>query len=275
MNNCSPKRNQELIKNQKSCYNNIELKVIAKAYNDSIKKHGHICNNLEKKCTKLNLVNLSNDTDRLYKDLSNNLSSLTKREENWLSLDFINNIKDSNLRDSLLNFTFKPIGPKKDNDWLNTTNINEVEQQYLDLYKSKNFTFLGAQPSDYTTLIKINWKKLKNYNLIGIIFNIDTHDKSGTHWVSVFIDNVIKTVDFFDSLGNYPNKHICSFLRHFPQTIYHFNFNLVKHQKGGSQCGVYACFFLNKRLKGYTMDNINKEIISDKMMIAYRKEIFR
>lgn len=278
---CSPKRTLELnsvLKNSQSCYLDSELKVIAKAYNEAINKRGYICNKSEKSCSKPKLIKMSNDFNGLYKELSNNLKPLTKKggEEDWLSLDFINNIKDRNLKESLLHFTFKPIGPMKENDWLNTTNINEVEQQYLDLYKSsKNFTFLGAQPSDYSKISRINWSSLKKSHYIGIIFNTDPHNKPGVHWVSVFIDNRNKIVDYFDSLGNNPNKNMCSFLKHFPQNIYHFNFNKVKHQKAGAQCGVYACFFLNQRLQGITMDDINKRIVSDKMMIDYRKEIFR
>ena len=278
---CSPKRTLELNGNignrsLNSCYNNNELKVLVKAYNEAITKHGYICNVSEKSCSKPKLIKMSNNINELYKELSNNLKVLTKDkgEENWLSLDFINNIKDRNLKESLIHFTFKPIGPLKENDWLNTTNINEVEQQYLDLYKSKNFIFLGAQPSDYSKISRVNYNSLKKSNYIGIIFNTDPHNKSGVHWVSVFIDNRNKIVDYFDSLGNNPNKNICSFLKHF-QNIYHFNFNKVKHQKAGSQCGVYACFFLNQRLQGITMSNINKQILSDEMMKQYRKEIFR
>lgn len=276
---CSPKRKLELnsvIKNPQSCYNDSELKTLVKAYNEAITKNGYICNKSEKTCSKPKLIKMSNNINELYKELSNNLRSLTKEnsEEDWLSLDFINNIKDRNLKESLLHFTFKPIGPKKENDWLNTTNINEVEQQYLDLYKSsKNFTFLGAQPSDYSKITRINYSSLKKSNYTGIIFNTDPHNKPGIHWVSVFIDNRNKIVDYFDSLGNNPNKNICSFLKRFKN--YHFNFNKVKHQKAGAQCGVYACFFLNQRLQGITMADINKQIVSDKMMIDYRKEIFR
>ena len=273
---CSPKRSQELNTRQNtSCYNDTELKAIVKAYNQTISKNGYICNQSEKSCTKPNLI--KNGTyDELYKQLSNNLAPLTKNksEASWLSLDFINNIKDNNLKNSLINFTFKPISPKKENDWLSTTNINQVEQQFLDLYKSKHFTFLGAQPSDYSKIAKINYKNLKeSHNYIGIIFNTDPHNKPGIHWVSVFIDNRNKILDYFDSLGNHPNKNICSFIKNFKN--YHINLNTVKHQKIGSQCGVYACFFLNKRLQGKTMADINKQIISDKMMIDYRSEIFR
>jgi hypothetical protein len=276
---CSPKRTQELGTNSNSCYNNNELIAIAKAYNQALLNDGVICNlsnSSNKTCSQPKLIKMSNNINELYKELSDNLRKLTKKggEDSWLSLDFINNIKDRNLKESLLHFTFKPIGPVKENDWLNTSNINEVEQQYLDLYKSKNFTFLGAQPSDYSKIKRINYTHLrKSNNYIGIIFNTDPHNKPGVHWVSVFIDNRNKIVDYFDSLGNNPNKNICSFLKHFKN--YHFNFNKVKHQKAGAQCGVYACFFLNQRLKGITMADINKQIISDKMMIAYRKEIFR
>jgi len=276
MSKCSPKRIQELNSlgkfNSQSCYLDNELLDIATAYNKNVSKKGYICAKNSKTCVKSTPINLNDD---LYNQLSKYLNPLVKSEENWLSLDFIQNIKDRNVKDSLLYFTFKPKGPEHSKDWLTTNNINEVIQQYTDLYTLQNFLFLGAQPSDYSKITKVNWPKIKSSKHVGIIFNKDSHNQPGTHWVSVFIDNVNKTVDYFDSLGESPNKNICSFLKNFNLKTYKYNFNKIVHQKGGSQCGVYACFFLKKRLEGTTMEYINKQIVSDKMMIDYRKEIFR
>jgi Ulp1 family protease len=61
-----------------------------------------------------------------------------------------------------------------------------------------------------------------SHNYIGVIFNTDPHNKPGVHWVAVFIDNRNKIVDYFDSLGNTPNKNICSFLKRFKKALYHW-----------------------------------------------------
>ena len=41
----------------------------------------------------------------------------------------------------------------------------------------------------------------KSLNKIGIIFNTDPHNKSGSHWISLFIDVKKKIICFFDSVG--------------------------------------------------------------------------
>ena len=125
MNKCSPKRRQELSaiggQNPQSCYLDNELKVIAKAYNEN----KIICGD-NRSCIKSTPIDLNGD---LYDQLSQYLNPLVKNEEDWLSLDFIQNIKDRNIKDSLLYFTFKPKGPEHSKDWLTTNNINEVIQQ--------------------------------------------------------------------------------------------------------------------------------------------------
>ena len=133
--------------------------------------------------------------------------------------------------------------------------------------------FLGAQPCDFSKIIKLNWAQLKKKDNVGIIFNTDSHLQTGKHWLAVFIDNVNKKVDYFDSLGDPPNKNIASFLKHFK--TYDFTINKKEHQKGNVLCGVYAVFYIIQRLKGMSFENITKRIITDKMMADYRLLLFR
>lgn len=265
---CSPSKNklESVI-----CYDNNELVAIAKAYNTIILKKKTICqDNICVSTTKP--INLKLNTLELHKELSNRLGEVCSNDMCWTDLDFIKTIKDKNLRDSILYFTFKPKGTKTTKSWFNTYNINEIMQQYQDLYK-KTFTFLGAQPSDFSKIIKINWKELKKKKNIGIIFNTDNHLQSGTHWLSVFIDNTNKKLDYFDSLGNLPNKNITSFLKHFK--TYEFTINRTEHQKGQSACGIYSCYFIIQRLSGLSFNEITDIIITDKMMADYRSFLFR
>ena len=50
--------------------------------------------------------------------------------------------------------------------------------------------------------------------------------------------------------------------------------NTVKHQKGDTECGVYAIFYILQRLKNVTMKQINSFIVSDRVMNDYRHKIF-
>lgn len=282
---CSPSKKTKI---QGSCYDNNELIAIANAYNNVIKKNKSICKDTgiskDNVCIKsCNLIDINLTSLELHKELSSKLDKLCKSDMCWTDLDFIKTIKDKHLRNSILHFTFKPkfnsLSSKvkwstntKTNAWFNTFNINQIMDQYQELYKD-TFTFLGAQPSDYSKVGKINWDIIKKKNNIGIIFNTDNHKQPGRHWVSVFIDNVNKKVDYFDSLGNKPNKNISSFLKHFK--TYNFTINNIEHQKQNENCGVYSCYFIIQRLKGLSFEQITKRIITDKMMTDYRSFLFR
>ena len=52
--------------------------------------------------------------------------------------------------DDILNNTFRPEGPSNRYEWLSTTDINDVINQYQN--KHKDFIFLGAVPADFEEL---------------------------------------------------------------------------------------------------------------------------
>lgn len=260
---CSPSKIKTIIG---TCYDKDDLIAIIHAYN----KKTVICS--DSKCIKSRIINIKNKSGRELHDLlSNRLNELCSNDMCWTDLDFINSISDKNLKESILYFTFKPKNTKNKTSWLNTYNINEIIEQYQDLYKHI-FKFLGAQPSDFSKIIKINWKELQKSPTLGIIFNTDTHLQIGKHWVAVFINNINKTVDYFDSLGKNPNKHICGFLKHFK--MYSFNINKKEYQKNNFACGIYACYFIIQRLKGLTFDEINIKL-DDKIISKFRQTLFR
>jgi hypothetical protein len=266
-NHCSPSKNTL----NNTCYDNNDLVAIGKAYNNVVIKQERICN--DNSCIlPSNPINLKLNNKDLHIEISNKLQKLCTSDICWTDLDFIKTIKDKSLRNSLLYFTFKPKSTKTTKTWFNTHNINEIMDQYQDLYKD-SFKFLGAQPSDFSKIIKVNWTQLKKKNNIGIIFNTDNHLQPGKHWLAVFIDNVNKKVDYFDSLGNLPNKNISSFLKHFKS--YNFTINKTEHQRGSNACGVYSCYFIIQRLKGLSFDQITNIRITDKMMTDYRSFLFR
>lgn len=258
-----------------TCYDFKDLVAIATAYNDYTKTSSSICkgSNQKQLCVKPVPIRITRKSGlQLHKDLDERLSKLCPSDVCWTDLEFIKTIKDRALRESILYFTFKPKGTKTNKSWFNTQNINEIMEQYQDLYKD-TFLFLGAQPSDFCKITTINWKQIKRKSNIGIIFNTDNHLQKGQHWLAVFIDNVNKTVDYFDSLGDKPNRNIASFLKHFK--TYHFSINKRVHQLKNSECGVYSCYYIIQRLNGFSFEQITDRIISDKMMTDYRSTLFR
>jgi hypothetical protein len=267
---CSPGKSQVDI-----CFDYASLVAIAEAFN---KWKGKLCS--QKTCIEVskikNIKNLSKSD--LYNVIKEKLKDLCSEDYCWADLDFVNSISDKSIKEDIKHFTFKPKGTLDDNTWLNTDNINEVIRQYERVINKQEgkytFKFLGAQPSDIYKVIHVDYKELKNkYSQIAIVFNNDTHDKKGSHWLAVFIDNKFRTIEYFDSLGKLPNKHIKGFLDKFKG--YSTKFNRIEHQAKGNACGVYACYFIIQKLKGKTFNEINARLITDEMMIKYRHELFR
>lgn len=261
-----------------TCFEYNELEEIAKALN---KYQGTICKTYQNKKVCINnnsddKIDLTKFTKKydLWKAIHKKLKSLCKKEHCWVELDFINNIKDNDLRNKLRYFTFKPTGTKSESDWLNTFHINEILQQYEVNYT--DFKFIGAVPADFHRISHQNYNSMINkYNKIGIVFNTDKHTEPGQHWTSCFIDNEKKTVEYFDSLGNLPNKYIREFINRFSKKrSYTLTINNIPHQKNSALCGIYSCYFIIQRLKGKTFNEINANIITDKFIAKRRKEYF-
>ena len=76
------------------------------------------------------------------------------------------------------------------------------------------FDFMGPTPIDWNHH-KVNgkcvWEELCKFNLkrqiaegknkIGIIFNLDKHNKGGSHWVAIYISVKHQKIIYWDSIG--------------------------------------------------------------------------
>ena len=162
--------------------------------------------------------------------------------------------------------TFAPKMPeswkKNINEWLSSDEITKILKQYERVFPE--FAFLGPSPTDY--FVKTNnrcvWEELCKFNLkshldkkktkIGIVFNLDPHDKPGSHWVALFINTEKRAIYFFDSTGDRIHRHINKFRKSVQaqawQTLrqrYRFSQNHpVEHQHGDTECGMYVLFFI-------------------------------
>jgi hypothetical protein len=279
---CAPNIN---IKEHYTCFEYSELKNIAQAFNTYILKNKKCPLNTFTKtrlnknyCISQKPINIDNKTKReLWYSIYKRLEPICKYEYCWLDLDFISHIKDISLREKILYFTFKPKMTLKNDSWLSTNDINQVLQQYEDNY---NFKFLGAVPSDFYKITKINYNDMYLYNKIGLVFNLDDHTQNGSHWVALLIDNTLKTIEYYDSAGKYPNKNIQNFINKlynfFKKTIeYKIKYNTTQHQFKNTECGVYAIHFIIKRIIGVSFDIICTNKIPDEQMTIFRYYIFR
>jgi len=271
-----------------SCFTLAELHEIANNYNETHKK-----DQLKLYPTKKEMIT----------QLDSKLKESCSDQTCWATLKFLKNSDD-------LSMAFKPMGPVGQYDWLSTTDINDCMERYMKLYP--HFLFVGAVPIDIEDLDQFGVKTLdynklikKGFYILGIIFNLDEHYKSGSHWVSFFVDFKGQRIYYSDSAGNppeqrvkrlvkkiaekfyakdYPNKKVIelpidSYMNqsgpNAMEKIYDIRFNTMQHQRGGSECGVYSMNFLIRLLRGDTFDNIHETRIEDRKINLCRREYYK
>lgn len=203
---------------------------------------------------------LSNDPDIILKELKQRLSNVCDKEDCWLSLL-------SKEQHAFLDKTvFAPDKPeewkKNPNEWLSNTDILNVLKQYEQTHK--DFVFIGPTPIDFDFRFQKNkcvWNELCNFSLneyiernvtkIGIIFNLDKHNQSGSHWVSLFIDIPEQLIFYFDSATNKTPKEIKQLVKRIQKQGQQLNrpFKYMEnypnqHQKSNTECGMYSLYFI-------------------------------
>ena len=279
-----------------SCINVKNLKKIGIRFN---KKHPN------------NVIDLNKNKKELVQNLEKGFKKKHDCDDQlcWLEQNFIKNLNG----DDIIKNTFRPRGPSRKFDWLSTSNINDVIEQYENI--NEDFVFLGAVPYDFEELSvlnigNLNFNKLQNtdkINKFGMVINLDEHNKKGSHWVSLYSDFNKNQVYFFDSFGKKPRNRIRKFINKIVKYLYKkkynsnlpintiindikkknitktitnmskfdIKYNKIQHQIKNSECGVYSINFIIRLLNGESFNNITKNITNDDDMNNCRKTYFR
>ena len=177
---------------------------------------------------------------------------------------------------------------KNPTEWLSSDDITAVLRQYE--YAHPDFKYIGPSPSDFyfrengtcvwEELCKFNVHETsKTKNKVGIIFNLDTHDGGGTHWIAIFMDLINKKMYYFDSTGSSikDEPHIYKF---YEKVKSQDNYELienhpVEHQFGNTECGIYSLFFTIIMIHTGDFSLFkSKQTFKDKNMVALRKKLF-
>lgn len=234
---CSPGN-----KNKKSytCFNKKSLRKMAKEWNNS---------NDDK-------IKINSNDRQIWENIEDKMKQKCNNEWCW-----INKIS-SNLDHKEI---FRPEKPKlwnkKEREWLDSINISDVMKQYEE--KHKDFIFIGPVPIDFDLknhfgncvvdeLCKTNLDTLikKGKTQIGIIFNLDKHDESGSHWVALYCNTKKSRINYFDSYGMEPEDEIKTLMNRFHDKLEARNkkctieINKKRHQYKGTECGVYCLYFI-------------------------------
>jgi hypothetical protein len=268
---CSPKNN-----NNFTCFTKNSLIKMLKSWNDFYQN---------------DKINYS-ERDKLFNlwtKLDNKLKNICTDEYCWTKQKFIN-------RDADIKEEFRPEMPSKwrdnKNEWLTTLDIEAVMKQYEKKYE--DFVFIGPVPIDFDKelhpglcvideLCNINLKKMLNRGKkrLGIIFNLDPHDKPGSHWVAMFADfDKENKVYYFDSYGYKEPNEVTILMKRLKtqaeelQRETNLYTNNVRHQFKNSECGIYSIHFILKLLEGQSFEDISNNIINDDDMEQNRDKLF-
>jgi hypothetical protein len=222
--------------------------------------------------------------------LRDKMQHVCYKESCWLKQQFIKDKLGTNLLEQI----FAPSTPlswtKNPNEWLNSLDILKVMKQYEVAYPE--FDFMGPTPIDWNHH-KVNgkcvWEELCKFNLkrqiaegktkIGIIFNLDKHNKGGSHWVALYISVKHQKIIYWDSIGKKTPPYIKKFIDKVKtqgkplKRTFTVTENKIAHQHNSTECGVYCLHFIIEMLK---LDKpvLFKTRISDKTVEQFRKIYF-
>lgn len=237
----------------------------------------------------------------------------------------LDQLGDSVMKTRIRRFIFAPKKPPEwksnPDEWLSNYDIEDVAKQYE--VSHPEFKMIGPTTIDFDTRLpeeggKCVLEDLCKFDLarfikakrtkIGIVFNLDKHDQSGSHWVSLFIDIENKFIFFFDSADNaippeifiddknnnkIDNKKSPPLVNRIIEqgkeqgidfTFYNNRGN--QHQESNTECGMYSLFFIITMLTRETpftkgvlsvdecRDLFLEKRVPDKTVFGYRRLYF-
>lgn len=240
-----------------------------------------------------NKINYKSNTPnkKIYNMINEKMKRQCNKEFCWVNQDFLKN--KVNKEESLQ--VFKPEKPdswdKNEREWLNTLDIRAVMDQYEN--KHQDFLFIGPVPIDFDyklnfgqcvvdELCKVSLKKInkEGINNLGVIFNLDKHNQSGSHWVAMFCSLPKKEISYWDSYGMKPPNEVTKLMNRLKKQgkelglKMKININNNRHQYKGSECGVYCMNFIVNLLEGKSFNYVTQKIIDDDKMWKKRKVFF-
>jgi hypothetical protein len=212
-NTCAPTNS----KNSYTCFTNESLVEIANAYNK------------ENPNNKINIPKLFTSRNRhnLWLNIKKAMKRYTPCDADFCLLETDILKKNADIDD--LQEDFKPEKPmewyKNNRTWLSNIDIDEVMSQYE---KDTDFEFIGPVPIDFdyktnnlfgscivNELCNLNLEELikRGKTKLGVIFNLDPHYMSGSHWTALFSDFNKGGIYYFDSYGTQPGEEVIKLMQ--------------------------------------------------------------
>ena len=257
--------------NKHTCFSKKSLLKIAKEFNKNNVSNNNASNNIE--------FNRKDKIKDLWNKINGKLNDNCRGEWCWIQQQFVKGLNDDEI-----NSTFRPETPldwyNNKIEWLSTIDIDNVMQQYEGNHN--DFSFIGPVPMDFDSphsmggcvvdeLCKIDIGKMlkKKKKKIGIVFNLDKHYESGSHWVAMYVDLNKNYIYYWDSYAEPAATEVDNLAKRIQQQgkklgrKIRYKKNNIRHQFKNSECGVYCMYFITKLLQGKTFNDIVKNKISD------------
>ena len=183
--------------------------------------------------------------------------------------------------------------------WLDSNNIKAVMDQYEEartINGVKEFEFMGPFPIDFaapdpyhntpdgskrclqTEICELRVQKaLENgVKSVGIVYNLDPHYKSGSHWVANYIDIPGNKCYYLDSYGVEPPPQVEKFMKWLttqdPEMKLEYSKKVL--QKSNTECGMFCLYIISRLIEGDGFVEITRRNPADSDMIDYRDWLF-
>lgn len=180
--------------------------------------------------------------------------------------------------------------------WLDNYNIAAVMEQYQTAYPW--FRFVGVFPIDFSIQdpyshgvrkclqpeicnMDIIKEQRRGIKALGFVFNLDPHNKGGSHWVALYCwigseKNASKWCAYFDSYGYTPPHYVANLMRwlKLQDPRMKLMYNSRRFQYGDSECGMFSMYFLICMLSGIQFGRFCKDTVPDEFMLDLRKVLF-
>jgi hypothetical protein len=206
-------------------------------------------------------------------------------------------------REKLRRTYLRPRYPKSwesdPDEWLDNFNIQDVMKQYESVCPW--FRFVGVFPIDFSIRnpygnsskclyqeicdISLKDQYKKGVRSLGFVFNLDTHEKSGSHWVGLYCDihNLHSKgrngtwCAYFDSYGYKTPEFISQLMRFFYKQDPRMKlmYNGRRFQFSNSECGMYSMYFIICMMNKISFKQFCKERVPDEFMYKLRTKLFR
>jgi len=240
----------------------------------------------------------TNKKENIWKDIKKFMSDRCSHEMCWIDSALETHKQKEQLKREL----FVPEMPQSwkanSSEWLSSVEISDVLKQYEEKYTG--FIFLGPSPIDFDS-VNVSyyenkelcvWPELCHFNLknhisnginrIGMVFNLDKHHESGSHWVSMFLDIPSKNMFYFDSAGSSPPKEIQKLIDKIKKQALNMNIKLhvdsnngIRHQIHNTECGMYCLYFIISLItQQHKINYFKNNIIRDNLVKKFRTIYF-